>query len=289
MQTVWSYEVCCTQTQKDKEVKQFAPEYPRNEQGWILFPTDQKDRKSLFFPEEVFKHPAKMNFHLQQAIIEYVANDGDILMDIFGGTGTLMIAAIQGYTVVLVEVEDGYHTLQMRTREELNRQIPGAGDKVILIHGDNRLKLPIPCNHIITSPPYAQAMNISRVRTKREDAPDDWLVQQDQRMMEYSKSPRNISKLNPFLYNMEMRKVYTLCYQSLPIGGTMTTVIKDRIDKGERVYLSKWANQVCTAVGFELELWEKWKAPGHGFTKIAQSQGKEVVEDEDILVYRRMK
>jgi len=270
-------------------MRQFAPEYQRNEEGWILFPPDQKDRKSLFFPEEVMKHPAKMNFHLQQAIIEYVANKDGVLLDPFGGTGTLMIAALQGYRVILIEIENGYHQLELQAREELERQAPDAGNLVILLHGDNRLLLPIPCNHIITSPPYAQAMNISRVRKKREDAPDDWLVQQDQRMMEYSKSPRNLSKLNQFLYNQEMRKVYTLCYQSLPIGGTMTTVIKDRIVNGERVYLSKWANKVCEAAGFQLELWEKWKAPGHGFTKIAQSQGKEIVEDEDVLIYRRVK
>ena len=37
----------------------------------------------------------------------------------------------------------------------------------------------------------------------------------------------------------------------------------------------------------ELDLWEKWKAPGHGFTNIARSQGKLVVDEEDIIIYRR--
>ena len=234
------------------------------------------------------KHPAKMNFHLQQSIIEYVAKTGDTLLDPFGGTGTLMIAALQGYRVILVEVEDGYHKLEMEAKSNLEIQA-GCGNLVTLLHGDNRLMLPIPCNHIITSPPYAQAMKATKVRKRRADAPDNWLVEQDERMLEYSKSPRNISKLNPFLYNMEMEKVYRLCYQSLPVGGTMTTVVKDRINDGERVYLSKWADKVCKSAGFELELWEKWKTPGHGFTKIAASQGKQVVEDEDVLVYRRLK
>lgn len=270
-------------------MKPFAPGYTRNEQGWILFPSDRQDRKSLFFPEEVMRHPAKMNFHLQQSVIEYVANDGDVLLDPFGGTGTLMIAALQGCRVVLIEVEENYHKLESQAKEELNRQVPGAGNLVILLHGDNRLLLPIPCNHIITSPPYAGAMDIRRVRKKREDAPDDWLVQQDIRMLEYSKSPRNLSKLNTFLYNMEMRKIYRLCYRSLVPSGTFTLIIKDRIEEGKRVYLSRWADKVCREVGFTLELWEKWLTPGHGFTKIAKSQGREVVEDEDIMIYRRMK
>ncbi len=266
----------------------FAPEFKRNEAGWIIFPRDQKDRKSLFFPEEVMKHPAKMNFHLQQSIIEYVANTGDVLLDPFGGTGTLMIAALQDYRVILIELEDGYHKLQIEAKNNLEVQA-GCGDLVTLLYGDNRLLLPIPCNHIITSPPYAGAMDIRKVRKKREDAPDNWLVEQDERMLAYSKSPRNFSKLNQFLYNMEMEKVYKLCYQSLPVGGTMTNIIKDRITDGERVYLSRWADKVCKAAGFELELWEKWLTPGHGFTKIAKSQGKEVVEDEDIMIYRRIK
>ncbi len=270
-----------------KEMRQFAPEFNREEHGWILFPRDQKERKTLFFPDEVMKHPAKMNFHLQQAIIEYVAQPGDILLDPFGGTGTLMIAALQDYRVILIEIEDGYHQLQLQAKDNLNIQVAGTGDKVILLHGDNRMLLPIPCNHIITSPPYAQAMKATKVRKRREDAPDNWLVEQDERMLAYSKSPRNLSKVNPFFYNMEMEKIYRLCYQSLPVGGTMTTVIKDRIIDGKRVMLSKWADKVCKAAGFTLELWEKWKTPGHGFTKIAASQGKEVVWDEDVMIYRK--
>lgn len=273
----------------DKRVnKPFAPEFGKDENGWILFPKDSKERKSLFFPEESFAHPAKMNFHLQQSIIEYVAEPGDILLDPFGGTGTLMIAALQGYHVILVEIEEGYHKLEMEAKSSLEMQVPGAGQLVTLIHADNRMVLPIPCNHIITSPPYAGAMDIRRVR-KQKEGKDDLLVKADQMMMEYSKSPRNISKLNTFLYNMEMDKIYKLCYQSLAIGGTLTTVVKDRIEGGKRIYLGKWADKVCKALGMELVIWEKWKAPGFHFTNVRRSQGLETVDDEDVIIYRRIK
>ena len=86
------------------EKKVFAPEYSRTEEGWIRFPRDVKERSNLFFPTEVMKHPAKMNFHLQQAIIEYIAQEGDTLLDPFGGTGTLMIAALQGCRVILIDI-----------------------------------------------------------------------------------------------------------------------------------------------------------------------------------------
>jgi len=129
-------------------------------------------------------------------------------------------------------------------------------------------------------------MNIRKVRKQKEGA-DDYLVEQDRQMMEYSKHPRNLSKLNTFLYNQTMERIYKLCWQSILPGGTLTIIIKDRIENGERVYLSKWVDKVCRGIGFTLFGWFKWKAPGSGFTNIARSQGRLVVDDEDIILYRK--
>lgn len=266
--------------------KVFAPEHLRTEEGWILFPRDAKDRKELFFPEEVMAHPAKMNFHLQQSIIEYVAEPGQILLDPFGGTGTLMIAALQGMYVVLLEIEEGYHNLQVKVLESLRQVDQTAANRVTLLHGDNRFLLPIPCHHIITSPPYAAAMSIKRVREVKEGS-DGFFAEQDRQMMEYTKSQRNIGRLNTFYYNQAMEKVYSLCYQSLIPGGTLTTVVKDRINNGQRTYLSKWITKVCTQVGFKEYGWFKWKSPGNWATNIRRSRDEVVVEDEDIIIYRK--
>lgn len=266
---------------------EFAVGFPRDpETGWILFPKDAKDRKELFFPEEVREHPAKMNFHLQQACIEFVAKEGETILDPFGGTGTLMIAALQGIRVILIELEEGYHQLECQARDNLNQQVPGAGDLVTLVHGDNRLVMPVPCNHIITSPPYASALH---QRTIRKGAEDDEFVKMDKMINQYSKHPRNIGGLNNFLYNMEMEKVYRLCSRSICIGGTITIIIKDRIEQGKRVPLCSWVDKVCKNLGLEAVLWEKWKTPGIQFTAINKMHGLEVVEDESIMVYRRVK
>src|SRR4030042_4197720 len=182
----------------------FAPGYQREEEtGWILFPKDAQFRKSLFFPAEVNEHPAKMNLHLQQAIIEYTAKEKDIILDPFGGTGSLMIAALRNIYVILIELEEGYHLLQQRAREELDQQIPGAGDLITLIHGDSQLILPIPCNHIITSPPYARALH---QRTVRKGDADDEFVKMDMMINKYSLSSRNIGGMDNFLYNQNMEK-----------------------------------------------------------------------------------
>ena len=268
---------------------EYAPNIPKDEHGWYILPRDSDDRRNSFFPEQVMKHPAKMNLAMEQSIIDYVAKTGNVLLDPFGGTGTLMIAALQGMRVILIELEDGYHALEQEAQFNLGLAKPGAENLVTLIQGDNRFVLPIPCNHIITSPPYAGAMDIRKVREKREGAPDDWLVEQDRQMLEYSKSSRNISKLNTFLYNQTMEKVYRLCYQSILPGGTLTINIKDRIEEGKRVYLSRFVEKVCKQIGFTQNPaeWFKWRVPGSGFTNIARSQGKLVVDDEDVIIFRK--
>ncbi|GAH88801.1 unnamed protein product, partial [marine sediment metagenome] len=53
--------------------KEFATEYPRNEDGLILFPRDSDYRKELFPLLKLDEHPAKANIYLVQAIVEYVS------------------------------------------------------------------------------------------------------------------------------------------------------------------------------------------------------------------------
>ena len=201
---------------------EYAPNLKKDEHGWIILPRDVERRRESFFPEAVMKHPAKMNMYMEEAAIDYVGRPGDVMLDPFGGTGTLMIAALQGYRVVLLELEDGYHELEQEAKTNLEAENPGAGQLVTLLQGDNRFLLPLPCNHIITSPPYAGAMDIRKVRKGDES---DSFVQADKQMMEYSKSQRNISKLNTFLYNQAMERIYKLCYESIQSGGTLVVNI----------------------------------------------------------------
>lgn len=261
---------------------EFALNRERNEKGWIIYPSDTTKRKSIF-PPEVMKHPAKMQLYLQEDIIKYVSIPGDVLLDPFGGTGTILIATTMGRAVICMDIEEDYHQLQQEVYANLKVDNPKIAPAVLL-YGDNRFLLPISCNHIITSPPYAGAMDIRKVREGDED---DDLVESDRQMVEYSKNSRNISKLNTFLYNQAMERVYKLCYESLLPGGTLTIVIKDRIEKGRRVYLSKWVDRVCKKMGFTEHSWFKWQAPGSRFTSDRRAKGLETVDDEDIIIFQK--
>jgi len=270
----------------------FAAGYERTEDnpekqikaGWIKFPSDTEYRKSMFFPDEVMNHPAKMNLWMQRAIIEYVSRPGDILLDPNGGTGSLLIGCLEDRHVILLEIEDGYHQLQQQATRNMVEAFPETATKFNLFHGDCRQILPIPCNHIIFSPPYAQAMNIKKVRDYKEGS-DNYFRKMDEQMLAYSKSPRNLSKLNTFMYNRAMEDVYQLAYQSLLPGGSLTIVIKDRINNHKRTYLSTWVNKVCKETGFKRMEWYKALLMGTQFTKVRLSRGEEVVLDEDIIIW----
>ena len=128
-----------------------------------------------------------------------------------------------------------------------------------------------------------KATNTKRMRER----PDDEFSKMDKQMAKYTKNQRNIGKLNNFLYNQTMEKVYNLCAKSLNPGGTLTIILKDRIENQQRVQLTKWAGRVCERAGLNLEAWSKWKTPGIQFTAINKLHGLEVVEDEDIVTFRK--
>lgn len=136
-------------------MKEFAPEYERNDKGWIKFPSDSAYRKQMF-PEEVNKHPAKANVYLVQSIIEYVSEEGQVLIDVMAGTGTLMVGALIGREVICVEISKKFHNIQKTALARLEEIAPGISDHIVLINLPCQKYLPIPdlADHIIFSPQY---------------------------------------------------------------------------------------------------------------------------------------
>jgi len=266
---------------ENEHTETFAPEWPRNEKGWILFPKDTAGGiRQALFPPEAMQHPAKYNFAMIESIIDYVSNPGDTIMDIMAGTGTIMIAALSGRSVVCIEIEKVYHDIMIQAKEVI---APAADRSITILHGDCRDFLPIPVNHIIFSPPYAA---ILKTKTTVDEK---WktMHRSHVRQSAYSGDMRNVGNLNKFLYNQAMEKIYGLCYQSILPGGTLTVIIKDYIQNSERVYLSKWVIKVCKSFGFIEKDWFKREATGSGYQDMWRSKGKATVDDEDIIIMRK--
>lgn len=263
--------------------KQFAPEYTRNEQGWILFPNDVSWRKSLF-PQIVMKHLAKMQMYLEWELIKYVSKPGETILDPMAGTGTVMIAATMGRNIICIDIEKGYNEIEHEVLEHMKANYELAN--VTLIQGNCKLILPIPCDHIIFSPPYASAFKPSKKTSKFVQ--DKYRVDDDE-YTTYARTTGNVGIMNTFLYNMDMEKVYKLCYQSLKAGGTMSVVTKDIIEDGQRVYLTKWIGKICTGIGFVQQDWFKHEIMGGPYQDMRRARGEMTVDDEDIIIYRKIK
>jgi DNA modification methylase len=260
----------------------FAPDYERNEQGWIVFPDDVAWRKATF-PEVVMKHLAKMHLYTQWEIIKYVSEPGEIILDPMSGTGTVMLAATMGRPVICIEIEQMYHNIQRQVLAHLQANHDMAN--VTLIHNNCKLALPIPCNHISFSPPYGV---VFKPQKKASKIVSEKYRVNDEEFAEYAKTTGNVGLMNNFIYNQEMEKVYKLCYQSLLPNGTISIVTKDFIEKGERVYLTKWIDKVCRQVGFTLDSWHKVEMMGGPWQDIRRSKGEITVDDEDIMIWRKL-
>jgi len=250
-------------------MSEFASRYPRNDENWILFPVNDTARRKELFHPDVFKHPAKANIYLIEALIEYLSEPGQTVLDPFGGTGTILIAATMDRNVVAIELEDTYFALIQETYLDWS-DMPRFEDRLgsaAILQGDCRLVLPVYCDHAIFSPPYSQAlgskpMNLKKLQGKWEGDPET-----------YSGGTTNLARLNVFFYGQAMRAVYKGVYQSLPPGGSMAVIIKDQMRGEERIFLSKDCIYQATGVGFKLEEWHKWKPKGSPFVDIVASKG----------------
>lgn len=261
----------------------FAPDYERNEQGWIRFPADSDYRKRIF-PPEVNQHPAKANVYLVQSIIEYVSEPEQLLMDIMAGTGTLMVGALVGRSIICIEISEKFFQIMQKAMEYIGQIAPGADSMIGLVNMPCQNYLPIPnlADHIIFSPQYAGIM-------KKKSVTDQWNKDIGYDFVEYSQQPLNLGTMSEFLWTHEMERVYKKCYDTIKPGGSMTLIIKDHISNRKRVELTKMAIDASVRVGFSYDLSEhfKWAAPGMPYTNARRARGELTVDDEDIVVLRK--
>jgi DNA modification methylase len=264
----------------DKKV--FAPTTPIDSRGWYLFNQRDAEYRKTLFPEEAIKHPAKANLFMIQALVEYLTEPGDMLIEPFGGTGSIMVAALLGRQVTLIELEVTFQDLILKGIEKLETYAPGIGTQIMLIPGNCNAVMPIPdfADCCITSPPYAQAlMSAGTDKFTRETLGTE--------ISTYTQSPDNIGKLNNFYYNHKMEEVYRKLYATIKPGGSICIIIKDRISDGKRVGLVDWLIRCCVGIGWQFEENFKWFPQGTAYTAIHRSQGLETVDEEDLVIFRK--
>lgn len=260
--------------------KTFGTGYEQDTNGWFVFGRGDSERRR-YWPREHTLHPAKMPIPLFLGIMQYVSEPGQTILDPFGGIGTTAIATLHGRKVFLCEVEGSFADIAQSAYDSW----PEPKEPLVIVRGDNRRTLPIPCDHIITSPPYANTMKaVSRMK-------GDSMKLYEERMTEgqemYKSSALNIGNANPFAYKYAMDKVYKGCFESLSSGGTMTVVLKDQMQAGNRVFLSKACLATLLDIGFRYREWFKHKPQESALVHTHKKQGKNPILDEDIIVVEK--
>jgi len=272
----------------------FAEQYDRDEDGLIHFPNDVKFRAQHFvgWKEAGLEadHPAKANLYLTEELVKYTTKPGDRIMDITAGSGSILIALNHERDVTAFDIAPHFIKWMKLSYEKIHVNNVdwfelANGSKIqprtaMILEGDCTAFLPMPADSIIFSPPYAGAMHSGGGILDRDE-------QIGASIRQYAHDPRNLGLLNDFIYSRKMYEIYQKCFDSLPSGGKLSLIIKDRISQGVRIELGLKAMQALHTAGFQLFEWVKWKPPGSMFTSIHRSHGTKVIEDEHIIIVEK--
>jgi len=262
----------------------FAEQYGRDEKGRILFPHDTQLRRKLFPYTDPAEHVAKANMLAVEELVLYVSEEGETILDPFGGTGTIMVAATHNRKVIMIELVDTFVDTIGLNLIGIKQTYPAAEDLTVLIPGDAASVLPIKdfCNHAIFSPPYPMGL-------KKKGAMDK--TSKDlgyTHAAEYSEDMRNFTNLNTFMYHQKVEQFYKKVYDSLTAGGTMTIIIKDHMEGGKRLMQAERTIRDCERIGFVTEERFQWYARGGGYSAINRAAGLDTVDEEDLIVFRKV-
>lgn len=264
----------------------FGDSRERNDQGWLIYPSDVTYRSKYFVHwSEALEadHPAKANLFLTEDLILHVTEPGQRVMDVNSGSGSILIGAVHGRSVTSIDIAPHFVKWQLMS---LARMIE-SGQTVsklnhFILEGNCTDLLPMPADAVVFSPPYSKAMQADTKGGVYKDNPQ--LVKM---IEQYRHDPKNLGNLDNFLYNRAMTVVYQKIFDSLPSGGKLCLLIKDRISGGKRVDLGRPAVNIMGKIGFTVFEWHRWHTPGSFFSAIHRSQGHRIVEDEHIIIMEK--
>jgi len=269
--------------------KEFAHQYERDEHGWVLFPGRDTTWRRQLFPEGVFDHPAKANMYLIQALVEYLTEPGDTIVDPFAGTGTLLVGALMGRNIALIELEHQYLDLLNQIQEKWEKDRPVANPslgRIFVFEGDCRQQLQdmdFLCDAAIFSPPYSNVLSTGGETRAGERIDSDAIKAYGGK----SASSLNLGRLNPFYFEQAMNRVLQRLHTRLVSNAPIALITKDAMQAGKRLMLSDKVIRQAQRSGFKLIEWFKWKQPMSSYRAPAEAKGIKTVEDEDILVFRK--
>ena len=125
----------------------------------IRFKSDAAMRRR-YYPDVSFQHPAKLHCGVFLEILHrYNIKPGSVLLDPMAGSGTCLLAAQYGITVLANELESHFCKPMVEAWQKIQQAGPALGftlGQVLILRGDARM-LPLPdasIGGIASSTPY---------------------------------------------------------------------------------------------------------------------------------------
>lgn len=268
------------------------------------FGSDLHLRNKWFTPESL-AHPAKLHLGLLHWLIERYTKPGDTIADPMAGIGSILYAATLQRAVIAREIEPRWLEIAHRNAAHMYHE---AGLFVGLMNvGQHNAREPwdYQADHIIFSPPYgneisAKPNNNRALKLALQKKPaiggkrwQSFLAHPTAGAIamstySYGTHPAQIGHYRGPRYFQAMSEIYTQAHHSLRTGGFLILIVKDHISEGLRIHTAESTVATCQELGFALHARHQRRVfPLSLWQRRRKEQGLPVVEEEDVLVFRK--
>jgi DNA modification methylase len=278
-----------------------GPEAPSS---LLEFGTDVALR-SRWFVLASFQHPAKLHLGLLGWLLDRYTMPGETIADPMAGSGSVLFAATIQRHVIAREIEPRWLDLLQANAAQIIARAGLFVGSIDIGQADAREPWGYQADIVLFSPPYGN--EASATPDGRRMLPyrlHQLTVPYDRRWQHlanhptpgamgavtfhYGTHPDQVGHVRGARYWQAMRLIYAQAYTSLREHGSLILIVKDHIREGKRVATATTTIAVCEELGFtlhahhqrhlqNLSLWQRRR----------KERGEPVVEEEDILVFRK--
>jgi len=213
----------------------------------VKYRRDHHQRRNLCFDEQSFQHPAKTNLNWLGRLLHLYTETHQIVLDPFGGSGSILLATYTGRQVITGDVEA--HLAQLLNQNALRIRSKSLFSAPAQVARWDAGHLPLADNSIpviITSPPYFDTFSTWNAKSGNQLTHNPGPTGSC-----YGFDPRQIANVHVYeTYLRIMAQVYRECRRVLCPSGTLLLILGDKIHKGRVVPITADTETLCTAMGF---------------------------------------
>ncbi|HUV95792.1 MAG TPA: DNA methyltransferase [Anaerolineae bacterium] len=252
----------------------------------VKYRRDHHQRRNLCFDEQSFQHPAKTNLNWLGRLLHLYTETHQIVLDPFGGSGSILLATYTGRQVITGDVEA--HLAQLLNQNALRIRSKSLFSAPAQVARWDAGHLPLADNSIpviITSPPYFDTFSTWNAKSGNQLTHNPGPTGSC-----YGFDPRQIANVHVYeTYLRIMAQVYRECRRVLCPSGTLLLILGDKIHKGRVVPITADTETLCTAMGFTLTGRKlRYTIPSHYRNITAQQHGTDypTVNQETALIFQ---